>query len=324
MYRCGSARADLRNPRPRRPCASGDGPNWAARIRTTTHTHAGRRCIEPPIDPEGGTLRQYRSSRRSPRRSRALAAGFSSEQSRRSRNARSCRPRSGVRRCPRSCSTARKTAPSITVVAPLPDTVPSGNPASGLSYNQPMRLLLAIHNAYTDHTSGAAHSMRILMQWMAEAGHDVRVLATARFDARPPGNIVQHLAEHGISAVRTPPPKAFLKSLPTRGANLGPGRPMLDFTLRGVPVTMLLTSAPPNTPAEQFEGDQFVFLLERLLSSLRPRRDAHLRQPSGRARGDASRTCIPRDNRLHASERRVRRSQVRTSTWITCLPRAPT
>ena len=46
----------------------------------------------------------------------------------------------------------------------------------------------------------------------------------------------------------------------TRGANLGPGRPMLDFTLRGAAVTMLLTSAPPNTPAEQFEGDQFVFL----------------------------------------------------------------
>ena len=50
-----------------------------------------------------------------------------------------------------------------------------------------MRILLAIHNAYTDHTSGAAQSMRILMQWLAEAGHDVRVLGTARFDARPPG-----------------------------------------------------------------------------------------------------------------------------------------
>jgi hypothetical protein len=29
-----------------------------------------------------------------------------------------------------------------------------------------MRMLLAIHNAYTDHTSGAALSMRILMQWL--------------------------------------------------------------------------------------------------------------------------------------------------------------
>lgn len=58
-----------------------------------------------------------------------------------------------------------------------------------------MRILLAIHNAYTDHTSGAAHSMRIIMQWLAEAGHDVRVLATARFDARPPGDLLQGRAE---------------------------------------------------------------------------------------------------------------------------------
>ena len=35
-----------------------------------------------------------------------------------------------------------------------------------------MRILLAIHNAYTDSTSGAAHSMRIMMQWLAEGGHD--------------------------------------------------------------------------------------------------------------------------------------------------------
>ena len=133
-----------------------------------------------------------------------------------------------------------------------------------------MRLLLAIHNAYTDHTSGAAHSMRILMQWMAEAGHDVRVLATARFDARPPASIRAHVAEHGIDARRTPAPKAFLKSLTHRAANLGPGRPTLDFDLRTVPVTMLLTGAPPNTPAEAFESAQFLFLLDQVFDAFRP------------------------------------------------------
>ena len=133
-----------------------------------------------------------------------------------------------------------------------------------------MRLLLAIHNAYTDHTSGAAQSMRILMQWMADAGHDVHVLASARFDAGPPANILRHLAEHEIEARRSPAPKAFVKSLKRRSANLGPGRPTLDFTLRGVAVTMLLTTAPPNTAAEQFEGDEFVFLLDRLLDDFAP------------------------------------------------------
>ena len=132
-----------------------------------------------------------------------------------------------------------------------------------------MRILLAIHNAYTDHTSGAAQSMRILMQWLAEAGHDVRVLATARFDARPPGDLIQHLAEHGVSARRSLPSSKFLGSV-KRAANLGPGRPVLDFALNGVAVRMLMTKAPPNTPADRFEAAQFLYLLDEILSEAPP------------------------------------------------------
>jgi glycosyltransferase involved in cell wall biosynthesis len=132
-----------------------------------------------------------------------------------------------------------------------------------------MRILLAIHNAYTDQTSGAAQSMRILMQWLAEAGHDVSVLATARFDARPPDNLNQHLVDHGISPRKSPPAKGFLRSVKRR-ANLGPGRPTFDFSLKSVPVTMLLTKAAPNTPAEQFEAEQFLFLLDGRLSEFAP------------------------------------------------------
>lgn len=132
-----------------------------------------------------------------------------------------------------------------------------------------MRILLAIHNAYTDHTSGAAHSLRILMQWLAAAGHDVSVLGTGRFDARPPGDLMRHLADHGISARQTPPSKAFLKSV-KRVSNLGPGRPVADFTLAGVRVRMLLTRAAMNTPADRFEADQFLFLLDEMLAGAPP------------------------------------------------------
>jgi glycosyltransferase involved in cell wall biosynthesis len=132
-----------------------------------------------------------------------------------------------------------------------------------------MRILLAIHNAYTDHTSGAAHSMRIIMQWLAEAGHDVRVLGTARFDARPPSNLAQHLTDHEIVAVKHPPPKAMLRVV-RRPANLGPGRPTFEFVHHGVPVTMLATSAPKNTPAEHFERDQFLFHLDQHLRAFAP------------------------------------------------------
>jgi glycosyltransferase involved in cell wall biosynthesis len=132
-----------------------------------------------------------------------------------------------------------------------------------------MRILLAIHNAYTDHTSGAAQSVRILMQWLGQAGHAVRVLGTARFDARPPDNLLDHLAEHGLSPRRNPPSKAFLRSV-KRTANLGPGRPTFVFTLNDVPVTMLWTRAPNNTPAERFETQQFLFLLEQQLTAFEP------------------------------------------------------
>ena len=132
-----------------------------------------------------------------------------------------------------------------------------------------MRILLAIHNAYTDHTSGAAHSMRIIMQWLAEAGLEVRVLGTARFDARPPSNLAQHLADHEIVAVRHPPPKAVSRGT-KRHANLGPGRPTFEFIHRGVPVTMLATSAPRNTPAERFEREQFIYHFDHQLRSFEP------------------------------------------------------
>jgi glycosyltransferase involved in cell wall biosynthesis len=128
-----------------------------------------------------------------------------------------------------------------------------------------MRILLAIHNAYTDHTSGAAHSMRILMQWLADAGHDVRVLSTARFDATPPANLLDHLSEQNVTCRRTPPSKAFLRTV-KRVSNLGPGRPVLDFTLNGVAVRMLWTKAPPSTPADRFEVDQYLFLLDEILA----------------------------------------------------------
>jgi glycosyltransferase involved in cell wall biosynthesis len=132
-----------------------------------------------------------------------------------------------------------------------------------------MRILLAIHNAYTDATSGAAHSMRILMQWLAEGGHECRVLCTARFDARPPDSIDGHLAQLGVPLQRKPPSKTFERSV-KKPANMVVGRPTIDFTLHGVPVTMLLTKAQMGSTAERFEVDQFLFLLEDLFHQFAP------------------------------------------------------
>lgn len=132
-----------------------------------------------------------------------------------------------------------------------------------------MRILLAIHNAYTDATSGAAQSMRILMQWLSEGGHDCRVLATARFDAKPPDSIDDHLALLDVPLQRNPPSKAFVRSV-KKPANMVVGRPTIDFTIDNVPVTMLLTKAETGSPAERFEAQQLLFLLDNLLQQFAP------------------------------------------------------
>jgi glycosyltransferase involved in cell wall biosynthesis len=132
-----------------------------------------------------------------------------------------------------------------------------------------MRILLALHNAYTDHTSGAAHSMRILMQWLQRSGHDCRVLGTARFDARPPDDLNAHLRELDVPVRRSPPSKAFVRSV-RKPANMIVGSPTVDFTLEDVRVTMLLTRAQAGSPADRYEAEQFLYVLDDVFHEFQP------------------------------------------------------
>ena len=131
-----------------------------------------------------------------------------------------------------------------------------------------MRILLAIHNAYTDTESGAAHSMRILMRWLAEAGHECRVLSTARFDARPP-DIDDHLSGLGVALTRKPAAPAFVRAV-QKPANVMPGRPTVQFTLARVPVTMLLTRKNDAARPDRLESEQFLFLFDQMLREFQP------------------------------------------------------
>jgi glycosyltransferase involved in cell wall biosynthesis len=132
-----------------------------------------------------------------------------------------------------------------------------------------MRILLAIHNAYTDATSGAAQSMRIMMQWLADGGHQCRVLATARFDAKPPDSIEDHLALLDVPLQRHPPSKIFVRSV-KKPPNMVVGRPTVDFVLNGVPVTMLMTKAERGSTADRFEMEQFLFQYDEILHRFEP------------------------------------------------------
>ena len=112
--------------------------------------------------------------------------------------------------------------------------------------------------------------------------------ATARFDARPPASLAQHLAEHEISATRQPPPRRRSLRAVQRPANLGPGRRLVRVRVRGVPVTMLATSAPPNTPPSVSRRISSCFCS--IPAPLRSHQtlSSSLRRPSGCSRGHAA------------------------------------
>ena len=119
-----------------------------------------------------------------------------------------------------------------------------------------MRLLLAVHNAYTDYTSGAARSVRTLVGWMREAGHDCRVLSTARFDTICPDPTVEaHLARIGIHAAWSEPPA---------------GCPVGHYELAGVPVTVLNTRHNDPLAPDSAESRQFLRLFDAEISDHRP------------------------------------------------------
>ena len=118
-----------------------------------------------------------------------------------------------------------------------------------------VRVLLVSHNVYTEFTSGAARSVRTMMQWLAGDGHRCRVLSAAWFEATPNAELGPHLAQLGIA--------------PRRRAVAG-GCDVLDYPLDGVPVTVLATRHHnPNAP-DRAEARQYFLLLREILHEFRP------------------------------------------------------
>jgi glycosyltransferase involved in cell wall biosynthesis len=132
-----------------------------------------------------------------------------------------------------------------------------------------MRFLFAAHNVYTDHTSGAALSHRVMMEWLAAAGHDCEVLATARFDTTQPDDIEDHLARLEVPLTRAPASKAFTRSV-QKPKNVVVGRPTVRYGLGGVKVTTLLTAHNDMHERDPIELQQFVFLFDEALRRFSP------------------------------------------------------
>jgi glycosyltransferase involved in cell wall biosynthesis len=103
-----------------------------------------------------------------------------------------------------------------------------------------MRILLIAHNAYIEHTNGAARSVRTIMEWLHDGGHTCRAVTSGRFDQSPGLTIEAHHANLGLDMRRDTAPRP---------------RPVVRYTLNGVAVTAVETQHAGRFDADP-DGDQ--------------------------------------------------------------------
>jgi hypothetical protein len=131
-----------------------------------------------------------------------------------------------------------------------------------------VRFLLVNNHCISDPTAGVTQSLRTIMEWLADAGHACHILTTARFESSVTFTIEDHLRERGVALPNAKPPG---------GRSRRPGkkrrvadRPVVHYTVRDVPVTLLLTRHNDESRPDRAEAAQFLALLEHLLEDFAP------------------------------------------------------
>lgn len=120
-----------------------------------------------------------------------------------------------------------------------------------------MRFLLINNHCISDATAGVTQSLRTIVEWLAEAGHECRVLTTARFESAVTFTIEEHLAQHGVKADALKPAR--------KGR-----RPVAHYVVGSVPVTLLVTRHNDEARPDAKESRQYLALLDGLLNEFAP------------------------------------------------------
>jgi Glycosyl transferases group 1 len=120
-----------------------------------------------------------------------------------------------------------------------------------------VRFLLANNHCLSDPTAGVTQSLRTIVEWLRDEGHDCRVLTTARFEAPVGFTIEQHLATLGVA-------------VPARRRRGGGDVPLVEYAVGGVPVTLLLTRHHDETRPHRDEAAAYARALVRLLDACQP------------------------------------------------------
>jgi glycosyltransferase involved in cell wall biosynthesis len=131
-----------------------------------------------------------------------------------------------------------------------------------------VRFLLVNNHCISDPIAGVTQSLRTIVQWLADAGHDCRVLTTARFESAVTFTIEEHLAQQGVprAALESSSVHARRSSKAARAAN----RRVVQYAVRNVPVTLLLTRHNDEKHPDRGEAAQYLALVDRLLTEFAP------------------------------------------------------
>jgi len=126
-----------------------------------------------------------------------------------------------------------------------------------------VRFLLVNNHCISDPIAGVTQSLRTIVEWLAEAGHECQVLTTARFESPVTFTIAEHLAQHGVSV---PVDAAKVKPHGRRRAT----RPIVRYAVGTVPVTLLLTQHNDERLPDRDEAAQYLSTMETLLDAFAP------------------------------------------------------
>ena len=131
-----------------------------------------------------------------------------------------------------------------------------------------MRFLLVNNHCISDATAGVTQSLRTIMECLADAGHACHILTTARFESAVTFTIEDHLRQQGVDGSCL----ARLHGTSRRpvGERRVKDRPVVHFTVRDVPVTLLLTRHNDESRPDRVESAQYLRLVDALLDEFAP------------------------------------------------------
>ncbi len=118
-----------------------------------------------------------------------------------------------------------------------------------------MRVLLTNNHCISDPTAGVTQSLRTIVEWLADEGHECRVLTTARFEARVTFTLAEHLAQHGVS--------------------LSPSDRLVHYQVGRVPVTLVVTRHNDEARPNRKESAAYLAHFDELLETFRPTSSSH-------------------------------------------------